>query len=368
MPTKKSSESLTPAVEEAEVSVQEPELSAQDSTPGFDQPSSVSSAGTDSFLRLNARELEDKRDDFIERRGVRQERDNVIGSFMSAIKRREIMYSRIAGAAEDGNDAYWVCYDNAVQIRIPFTESFESLPEELLDPAKPSLGLRRKQFLSKSIGAEVAYVITSYTFDPEADTYCMTASRIAANKRIRARYFGPSAVRRLQVGDTVKATIMSVGSFAAYVSFGGLDVRLENRDVSHRYLPSLESFLMAGNQLRLRIMGIEDTNSDDPKVKVSARPVELDDAKQNLNRVKAGDRFAATITSIRRVDSDKGVATRYSMWLEYVDLPGFATTRNIGMGDGIRSIRSGDKVWVQVTGVTDNGYVHSRIIGKIVNP
>lgn len=285
---------------------------------------------------------------------------DIINSFIQASKTGSSMETEIAGILMDGNEVYWQCIHGPITVRIPFKETFDELPPELLEDRAVNVGIRRRQFLSKSIGLKIRYVITEFRPDPENTSRAIViGSRIKAMAKIRQHYFGDTATKPVQKGDVYEAQFLSVGDHVAWLSFRGVDVRVRTAELSHRYLPTLTQTYTTGQKIRVMVtqVGVNEKTGL-PSVKVSARPIELEESKINHGRAPAGSTWCGTVTAITKQVKDNHPKIVTSLWLNNVDIPAFSTTQaNIGS-----TIVTGTRVYVEVLGYTDNGYAHCKIL------
>ena len=285
---------------------------------------------------------------------------DIINSFLQASKTGSSMETEIAGIIMDGNDVYWQCIHGPITVRIPFRETFDELPSELLEDNAVNVNIRRRQFLSKSIGLKIRYIITEFRPDPESSSRAIViGSRVKAMAKIRQHYFGDTATRPVRKGDIYEAQFLSVGDHVAWVSFRGIDVRVRTAELSHRYLPSLTQRYSTGQKIKIMVTHVEmNEKTGMPVVRVSARPIELEESKINHSRAPVGSTWCGTVTSIKKQVKDNQPRIVTSLWLNNVDIPAFSTTQaNIGS-----AVITGTKVYVEVLGYTDAGYAHCKIL------
>ncbi len=315
-------------------------------------------------ITMNTYEMQDAEKDHIEERTARQANASAVSAFILAASRpNTVLNATVAGIDAGEEEAYWVCYQSSVTIRIPFEEAYQNTQSELLGKNTRIAVDRQLQLLAKSIGISTPFVVTSFIEEGEGK-YVAIASRRKALDLIRRRYIGDSAVKPLEVGMNVNAQIISCGHYAAVVSFCGMDVRVPNRDMTHKYLPNLATEYATGTEIKMRVISIDTKDPANPIVTVSRRPLELERSKQYQSRVNPDKHpvFAGTVTTLRRVRTPKGVVIRTSLWLDGVELPAFASESNIGLN---YTLTTGDKVLLRVNGFTDSGYVHGKIIRKV---
>ena len=292
----------------------------------------------------------------------RQENASAIGKIYTAMQHRVILKGTVAAVSDDGENAFFVIYmADKVEVRIPFAEAFAAPPAELLDPGTNQRLRRQTQLLRKSIGAEIQFVITDVE---EQDGWaCATASRTRALRSLIYRYFlQPGSNKMVHVGDILEADILAVAPYAVYICVCGIDVRLANRDLTHKFCNNLKDAYHAGDKVKVKVTGLEitATNID---LEVSGREAELDQLRGNLDRItrllKNGrPSVIATVTSLTIHRSNGKPKCVASLYLDSLDLPAFTSVYQSDMED--RYV-SGDKVIFEARGVTDKGYVHGAI-------
>lgn len=293
-------------------------------------------------------------------REQRQDNATSVGTFTTAMKTNAILEGEIAGVEVDAKNAYWVLFQNNITVRIPFEESFMIQPEELRKEVNSRILMRRKQFLTKSMGATIPYVLTDFVAEPDG-SYVAYGSRISAMARIRRRYFGDDAPQKLSVGQVVTAQIISGDAHTAYVYTCGCDVRVPNHLLTHRYIEDVSAAYMVGTNVRLQVRQINKEPGKPPQLVLNGRPVELEACKPNLKRIRGTNpRFIGVITSIRmdRRPGDEPSVVAH-LWLKGAEVPAFCRDFRLNIFD---EIHTGDTVSFECNGVTESGYVHGRII------
>ncbi len=290
-------------------------------------------------------------------RHLRQEEAACIGKYLNAHKNNYVLDCKIATVQTHNGFAYWVCYDGPVTVFIPFVDAFVDPPKDLVERNSKTTLTRQMQLLGNSIGAKIAFTVERMEGSEDGKVYFAWGSRKNALEKIHKRYFGQRAVKPLSVGDDVVAQFISVGQYAAYVNVGGIDVRLNNAQLSHRYLADLTKHFVPGDEINVRIQNIAFKDGE-VNLTVSALPCELEVCRQNLHRVKRGTRCHAVITTVRIMTTDKGPKFVAAMFLEDLELPAFASVLQKRSREGLHT---GDRVLVETMGVTKRGYVHCAI-------
>lgn len=304
---------------------------------------------------------------FRENREARQSAASDILKFATAARTKNVLEGTIAGVITDGTEVCWTIYHSNITVRIPYAESYMTLEDSLLANKRPVVLERQRQMMTKSIGATVPYVIESFVKDPgDENSYIAYASRREALSRHRkVRYFGSSATRRVEVGSNVTAQIISIGPNAAWVCTCGMDVRVPNFLLSHRYIDDVSRYFTVGQELTMRVMRLEKNPADEftPKMSLSARPVEIAKFRPNLRRI-VGDhaRFGGSVTSLRVIDDSRGPRVIVNLFLDGIEVPAFTSTGHLHIRD---DLKSGDRVLFEAHGKTESGYAYGNIIRYI---
>lgn len=317
--------------------------------------------------RRSSNERKQDMENYVAARNLRQEDAVTIAKYISAQRRNNVLSGKIAGVELRGEHAFWVIYEGPVVVMIPYQDALPFFSPE--DTSMHADLVRQRQLLTKSVGATIPFSVELIEHDEHNDIYLVYGSRKTAMERIRNRYFGKDAPKPVKVGDNVTGTFLAVGAHAAWLTVNGLDVRMIPRQLSHKYMDNLEKVYKPGDEVELRIQKIEMTE-EGPKMVLSALPCELESCKSRLGRIRRGNRYVATVTSHRVVDSVNPRTKRKepyyvaAMWLEDVELAAFATMTT-SHEEGIA--HSGDRVIVQVDQIADSGYVRCRIISYLQN-
>jgi hypothetical protein len=294
-----------------------------------------------------------------EEREARQEDNTTIGAFSTAMRTRAIMEGEVSGVEIGDGNAFWLLYQNNVTVRIPFEETFMKLPQSLLEQKTSRTLLRRKQFLGKSLGATIPFIVTDLVIEPDGSVLAI-GSRTAAMARIRNRHFGNNAPQKLVVGQDIIAQVISGDAHTAYVYACGCYIRVPNYMLTHRYIEDMTASYMIGSTIKLRVMAIDIGADGLPELQLSGRPVELEACKPNLRRIRGEKpRYQAIVTSIKRDTRSSQVSVVANLWLKGVDVPAFARDFRLNVYD---EVHTGDIVSFECHGVTQNGYVHGKIV------
>lgn len=316
-------------------------------------------ADLDEAPRRSARERRMEDEAHQAERNLRQKTAVIVGKYINAEKRHNVLGGVIAGTEIRDGHVFWAIYEGPVVVLIPFREA---LPQQSTDISHSEV--RQRQMLAKSIGANVAFSVESMVQD--GDNYLVYGSRKNANARIRSRYFGENASNPVNEGDDVQAEFLAVGPHAAWVNIYGVDARIVAAQVSHRYMNDMSEIYKAGDKLKVRIQSIKHKD-DEVALTISALPCEVEAARGNLSRVRQGNRYVATISTHRVVNATNRVTRKKepmyvaSMWLEGIEVPAYASTPPKASGTPY----SGDRVIVEVDGIAQNGYVRCKIMSYL---
>lgn len=298
----------------------------------------------------------------LERRNQRQEDAMTIGKYIAAEKRNNMLDGKIAGVEIRGDHAFWMIYDGPVVVMIPFREALPTFMEDEKFPA-----VRQRQIMTKVIGATIPFTVEK--MEAGEGIYYVYGSRRKAIDRISKWYFGETAAQPAKVGDVMTGTFLSVGENAAWLNVDGEDIRIPNTQLSHRYMANLKEYFSVGDQIDLCLQRINTRpKKGDPKYVFSALPCEMEECKTRHRLIRRGNRFVATVTSHQVVNTTDPVTKKagsyYSaaLWLEGIEVPGYATVTN---SHARGQAHSGDKVEVEVEDIAMNGYVRCRILSYL---
>ena len=311
----------------------------------------------DRYMTHAERQL--SREQAMQERQARQDDENIISDFIVAAKTGAYMEARIDSVEIDDNEknVYWICYCGPIVVRIPFEETFDVLPSELLDKSIQRLVVRRRQFLSKTIGVTIPFVVTEFSADPDGN-YIAVGSRVEALKLIRRRYYGPRATKPIKVGDIVTARIINVGPSYLWVNIWGADVPVSNRNMSFRYISDMTDRYYPNDMVKVKVMSLKTKEDGTVEMNVSGRPVELEEAQKRLHLVKKGNRYAAVVTSIRTEPT-----MHVELWLEGINVPAYAATKDVRSDmNQKQGVYSGSFVYVEAMGVTKSGMAHVKLL------
>lgn len=289
-----------------------------------------------------------------------------VGIFLTALKEKRILSGTVAGVEANNKTAYWVLYEGPVTVRIPFDNSFMTIPAELaVQRPNEEILRRQRQMLDRAKGAKVHFTISRFVQEDEG-SYLATGSRTDALSKIRKHYFGNRADNPLTVGMDIMAQILTNGEHAAYLTFCGVDVKVKKSELSHKFIQDVTSTFHVGSQMRVRIQNITpaaETNGI-PSVAVSAKPVERERFKRNLKRIHKNGSYIGTVISTAKKEGPDGSSITISLFLDDVGVPAYSRTTILGLGD---AIKHGDKVSFLAMGVNEEGFAHGKII-EVIKP
>lgn len=155
---------------------------------------------------------------------------------------------------------------------------------------------------------------------------------------------------------------MALGTHSARIAACGLDMKVRNVDLTHRYISDCKEAFLPGQTVRMRIIKVEQEEGGLPKLTLSARPIEMEGYVKASQKLKPGSRHAGVVVAMGRTKTEKIVAR---LFLDGVNIPATCTdiTPHI-----YKNISSGTKVIFEVGGVKDNGYVHGKILSIVAKP
>lgn len=151
---------------------------------------------------------------------------------------------------------------------------------------------------------------------------------IVENQIMQALRRGESVVCTDTKGEIRAKTIEPARRYGyvvkvAWLHFRGVDVRVRASELSYRYLPDLSKVYCTGDKIRVMVVHLSaDEKTNLPVVKVSARPLELEESKLCRSKAPAGSVHCATITSKKLVtDNPSKPMVRINLWIERIDMP-----------------------------------------------
>lgn len=331
---------------------------------GSAKPDAVSNPAKQTPFRYESIDIELREAKHQEAREARQASASTILKYNSAIREPNgvVMYGEIAGVETEKGEVFWVCYDNDVTIRIPFSEAYVNPPANLnTNSNNRDIRQRRLQFMTKSMGAEIRFIPTEL-YRLTDGSFIAIASRRKAEAKRRMRYFGKNAPRKAYVGADVQGTILALGPHKAVINVCGLDIKVPNHALSHRYIPDVSQEFYAGQQIRMRIMNIKE-GAPLPTMIISALPIELEKFRPNMRRVRythgMPPRYHGIVTSVRQEVRDDTVQIAGNIFLQGINVPAiFRLSRGLAEG-----LATGTHVTVECLGKTKSGnYVFVRPI------
>lgn len=278
---------------------------------------------------------------------------------LNAMKQNRVAHGVITSVRSNQNQVSWLIQQPGCLVEIPISESFLSLPDVFKGNTTRKIALRAVQFLSRSIGADIPFIVKDISIDPNGLTV-FRASRCEAMRRIQTRFFGPTASDPVAENTDVTANIVSLGTSAIYVSCCGLDLRIGRESLTHAYIERVSDKFRINDAIRVRIQKIiQPSNNEPPKMAVSARECEMDLMRPRLKQVNISDRMIGTVTSVRTINSPEGQKASILLYFASIGLAGFSNSLNLRLQD---IIQRGDEVLFEVNGITDAGYLHGSII------
>lgn len=295
------------------------------------------------------------------------EDSTTLSIFQTAMKEKRILEGRIAGVEATRRGAYWVLYEGPVTVRIPFDNSYMTIPADLVGKRPTDSTIQRqRQMLDRAKGAVISFTVSD--IKPMDDgAYLAIGSRTDALNKIRKVYFGSRATYPMEKGKDYRAQILSNGEHAAYLTVAGIDIRVKKSELTHKFIQDITSTFHVGEFITVRVMEIEqakDANSL-PVVSVSAKPIERERFKRNINRIQQNGTYLGTVVSVNRKNSPDGSTITISLFLDEVGVPAYSRTTILDLGN---SIHQGDKVSFLATGIHKNeGLAHGKIL-EVIKP
>lgn len=317
----------------------------------------------------------------------------VWGSLQSAKRSRQIVRGVVSGVQPSLDPKVemvflTVMYQKQIKVLIPFSEiartyildsaydkdgkavaddKRKKAVEKRQNQGKDSIIFRQNQLASKYIGVEIPFVITHMSMDhktKELRNYLVIGSRKQAiEQQERNNYVSKGKTpARIQVDKTYDADIISVGINAVWVNLGGVDARIALKDLTFKWTPSVKELFEVGDVLRVHVKNIITESDGTHNLELSAKDVELEDAKEREHILALDTITTATITSTSISREDDSVTILG--WLDMYDMPCIA---KFIRGDMIM-LRAGQRIRVKVKSFGQNGMVMCSCKGVVSQP
>lgn len=214
---------------------------------------------------------------------------------------------------------------NGFRVIIPCEEMYVESPVDMSTVTnKDRLIRREKQMLTKLLGAEIPYVIHEISGDANGE-YAILGSRKRAIQKIAARNFNKhNGYARINEGDIVEATIISVGNHAVWANVQGIDTSIPIFRLTHRYVGNASEAYAPGMKKNVVIKEINyDESGKCVSIAVSGKDAEIPEFLPNLSEVSSGMNVLGTITSIRKSRQPHG-QTIITLFLDKLEVPAMA--------------------------------------------
>lgn len=248
------------------------------------------------------------------------------------------------------------------QALIPFREFYRDDPINPDSSSRLTIAQRQEQMLAKHLGAPVSFIIThAQTSNTNgAVSYGIIASRRQALMQEDRRFFGGEHPR-IDKGQQVKATIMSVSRQAVLLNVGGVDVRTDKRFVTNRFMITMNAinpttgrpYYSVGDKLEVVVMDVTQREDGYHELVLSGVEAECRRIVEDGPPLPVGVTTTAVLTRMfpRKSDRSKVVMFGYN---EQFKLPVIVAKYSHDMI--YRKPTPGDLLRVQITGYSSNGY------------
>lgn len=258
-----------------------------------------------------------------------------------------------------------ICKWNDLSIMVPeskffmpsmvFSSNYENLTN---DVEKTDIRFRQ---LGYQIGAKICIMIDDLRNykDKQGNTvYEVIGNRVRAMNLLKFYYFTRDNIEeenKINVGDVVKANVLSVSPMQVIVECLGVETRLDRYDISKTRVQDCRKVVKVGDELLTRIQRLhinidEKTGYKDVYLSLNARIRNVEDIRDAL---KVDSVYQGTVT---RINEEKGIYT--------VTLPGNINVSCYKTKNNYNVIHVGDKVTVITSKVTEN-YAFGRIINVV---
>lgn len=292
-----------------------------------------------------------------------------IAQYQTACRQGRCLRGKISAVQEledpetGEKNPFAVIYDGPVTVYIPMSEMYTKMPADLLEQSNRRC-FHQKGFLSNSVGAEIPYLLETFSVDEESGLAIATGSRIKGLRAERRKYFGAQAVYSIEIGSEIDVSVLAVGRHQLYVVACGMDMILPVSALTFRYLTDCRSYYRAGDTIRAKIMACDLSDPQNPKLALNAKTYEIARAKRYASRITAGTRTAAVVTYTGK-DKTAQTKTAVCVWLVDLEIPAMCVDVDPRIAG---TIKPGTAVIFEVNGLRNNGMPHGKIFSIVKAP
>lgn len=277
--------------------------------------------------------------------------------------------------------------DGNIKVSIPFDEIYTGTAIDMASvdlttqAGINSYAGRMRAMARKLVKLEIPFVVTMMHIDQDDDTNLIPNNAVAASRKqalaiLAERNFGSRNGSRpiIAPGDTVDATIVSVGDNALVVNIGGVDKLMNKSGLTFRFLANARDFYETNMAIPVKIRKVTRRNDGRFDIEASARDVELERAISKHRLFSPGLLVHGTLTTVMKTDPPRGASETgrnaggyvYALaWIEDYNVPALVTA----FAPATLGVRAepGSEVLLSVRDCAPNGFIRTRCIGATGN-
>ena len=152
------------------------------------------------------------------------------------------------------------------------------------------MGYKKREEASFYIGKVLSFLITEFKNEGKN---ILVSNRVIAESEENERMEEVRA--KLQVGQTVKAKVVSLQKFGAFVDIDGLRALLPISEISYTKVAKVEDVLTVGQEITAKLIRLDFANN---KISVSMKELETNPWLEIADRFPVGTKIDGTISKI----------------------------------------------------------------------
>ena len=258
-------------------------------------------------------------------------------AMQTAMHRNVYQEATVAGVEEiPGYDEVFLVFflKDKYRCLMPFGEIYRSdygidieTSKDAPKTGRNSLISRKRQMARKFIDVKIPFCITNMELtDPDyPEDHIIFTSRRKANAILERINYEPRANGQalIQEGSVQVGTIVNLDTHGMLINVGGVDTLMPVWDITHRYVFNLYKEYRTGEQIKVVVRKIEKDPEIGYKISVSAREVELIEAKKNIHKLPKNKKAEANMTVTNTYMNSKNDIL-FNGWLENYNMPAVA--------------------------------------------
>jgi len=216
----------------------------------------------------------------------------------TAMKGKKILTARLEGIEKTASGIpIAVAYYNGVRIVIPASEMLIDI-NEYEDQTKLELHNRYSQILSRTMGAEIDFIVSGIRINKKSKT--VVASRKAAMLKKRQKYYLTEfeGKPRITEGKRVEARVIGVGDKTIRVEAFGVETTITAKNAEWEWVDDLREYYQIGDRVFVKILGIEINDIENIKIIASIREAKENPAKENIKKCVLQGKYIGKVTGI----------------------------------------------------------------------